>query len=159
MFPVQLEGQLVDVRELPQDEPGGRLSAPAAPVRSDYLFAVTHRQTGEPLGTVHLLIEDQAARRAALRLSLDEGQGEPGLGEEVLALLFRLGFAHLGLHRIAARCDPHNLPGRRLLEKGGMRLEGHLRHERQVDGSWRDDFLYAIVEDEWMGGPPPPLAD
>jgi ribosomal-protein-alanine N-acetyltransferase len=35
------------------------------------------------------------------------------------------------------------------MEKLGMRREGHLRACERVGESWRDQFLYAILAEEW----------
>jgi ribosomal-protein-alanine N-acetyltransferase len=36
-----------------------------------------------------------------------------------------------------------------VLEKAGMRREGHFREDTWQEGKWRDSFLYAILADEW----------
>jgi RimJ/RimL family protein N-acetyltransferase len=46
-------------------------------------------------------------------------------------------------------CDPENIGSRRVLEKIGMRLEGHLRENVRMRGNWRDSLVYAILEKEW----------
>jgi Acetyltransferase (GNAT) domain len=40
-------------------------------------------------------------------------------------------FGHLALHRIRAACDVDNHASARVLEKLGMRREGHLRQSRR----------------------------
>ncbi len=177
MYPIRLDGERAVLRELVSDDERPlaeiiridrgarwdpsplprwlreRIAASVAPERTDYALAITTQHSGELVGTARLRIEAPADRRAALWMLLIPEQQEQGAGVEALALLLHLGFARLGLHRIAARCDPQDLVARRVLDKGGMRLEGHLRHERRVAGSWRDELLYAIVEDEWNDGP------
>ena len=58
----------------------------------------------------------------------------------------------LSLHRIWATCDVDNRASARILEKVGMRREGHLRHSVRRKGEWRDSYLYAILEPEWQDG-------
>lgn len=66
-------------------------------------------------------------------------------------------FAAEGAHRVTARCDPRNAPSWRLLERVGMRREGHeLRCASFEDGPdgrpvWHDAFLYAVLAEEWPG--------
>ncbi len=62
--------------------------------------------------------------------------------------LLRFGFETLGLHRIHAIVEPENVASTRVLEKVGMRREGHLRDHRYAKGRWRDSLLYAILEGE-----------
>lgn len=58
-------------------------------------------------------------------------------------------------HRVTAHCDPRNARSWRLLDRVGMRREGH---ERQcasfTDGPdgrpvWHDASLYELLEQEW----------
>jgi RimJ/RimL family protein N-acetyltransferase len=61
------------------------------------------------------------------------------------------GFETLALHRISATCDVDNVASARVLEKLGMKREGHIRHTARRKGEWRDSYLYAILEPEWHG--------
>jgi len=37
----------------------------------------------------------------------------------------------------------------RVLERLGMRREGHLRESTWAKGEWTDDLLYAMLDHEW----------
>ena len=39
-----------------------------------------------------------------------------------------------------------------LLERLGMRREGHLRESTWAKGEWTDDLVYALLPDEWQSG-------
>ena len=52
-------------------------------------------------------------------------------------------------HRIYATCRPPNVASWRVMEKLGMRREGHLVQHRLIKGRWQDSYLYAILDDEW----------
>jgi len=39
-----------------------------------------------------------------------------------------------------------------LLERLGMRREGHLRESTWAKGEWTDDLVYALLHDEWQSG-------
>lgn len=60
-----------------------------------------------------------------------------------------------GTHRIEARCDPRNAASWRLLERLGMRREGHLhqaasfRRDANGDPIWHDTYIYAVLAEEW----------
>ena len=58
------------------------------------------------------------------------------------------GFGTLGLRRIWARINPGNDASCRVVEKAGLRREGHLRRCEFAAGEWRDLYLYAAVADE-----------
>jgi RimJ/RimL family protein N-acetyltransferase len=94
------------------------------------------------------------------RVSREHRQGEVGYvlhpdhqghgyASEAAALMMRLGFEELRLHRIVGRLDARNAPSARVLERLGMRREAHLHENEFVNGEWVDELVYAILADEW----------
>jgi RimJ/RimL family protein N-acetyltransferase len=75
-------------------------------------------------------------------------QGQ-GLATEAVRALVTAGFRELGLHRISARTGEDNVRSWRLMERLGMRREAHFRESHEVKGEWRDEFVYAVLADEW----------
>ena len=73
-----------------------------------------------------------------------------GYATEAALRLLKFGFQELGLRRITATCDTNNSSSVRVLEKLGMRREGHFLQDRWQKGKWRDSFLFALLEAEWM---------
>jgi RimJ/RimL family protein N-acetyltransferase len=59
------------------------------------------------------------------------------------------GFERLGLHRIWAQCVADNTASAHVLEKLGLRREGHFREHVYFKGRWWDSLVYAIVDCEW----------
>lgn len=72
-----------------------------------------------------------------------------GLATEAARALITFGFEVMGLHRISARTGRDNVRSWRLMERLGMRREGHYRESHQVKGEWRDEFVYAVLAHEW----------
>lgn len=60
-------------------------------------------------------------------------------------------------HRVIAMCNPLNTPSWKLLERLGMRREGHLcqniyfKRDENNQPIWLDTFEYAILASEWFG--------
>jgi RimJ/RimL family protein N-acetyltransferase len=75
--------------------------------------------------------------------------GGRGYATEAAAVMLRLGFDALGLHRIVGRLDGRNAASARLLARLGMRREAHFRESEIVKGEWTDEIVYALTEDEW----------
>jgi len=75
-------------------------------------------------------------------------QGQ-GLATEAAQALVDFGFSSMGLHRIVARTGKANTRSWRLMERLGMRREAHFHQSHQVRGEWDDEFVYAILADEW----------
>lgn len=69
-----------------------------------------------------------------------------GIALEALLLLKEYAFSELGLHRLQATCYAKNARSRRVLEKGGFRLEGTRKGARVKDGAWYDELLFAVTD-------------
>ena len=73
-----------------------------------------------------------------------------GLGYATEAVRAVLDYAFgRGAHRISADCDTRNAASVGLLERVGMRREGHLRASAWWKDEWTDEYLYAVLADEW----------
>jgi RimJ/RimL family protein N-acetyltransferase len=89
-----------------------------------------------PIGLVSLW--DRSVPHTAAELSIWVGAQyrDRGLGTEALRLALRFAFDDLDLHKVFLRVLDYNRRARRLYEKCGFVVEGHLREEMQVDGTW-----------------------
>ncbi len=74
-----------------------------------------------------------------------------GFATEASRELLTFGFQSLSLHRIVALCDVRHQASSHILEKLGMRREGHFRKDARKAGEWRDTYLYAALDEEWVG--------
>src|SRR5262245_15644715 len=116
--------------------------------RRDFELAITLRPNGELIGGCGFHISDPQNRTGWLGYILAREHWGQGYATETARALLRFGFEQFGLHRIWATCDPRNTASAHVLEKIGMRREGHLRENKLQRGSWRDSYLYAILEHE-----------
>lgn len=73
-----------------------------------------------------------------------------GYATEAAAVMLRLGFDQLGLHRIIGRLDARNSASARVLQRLGMRQEAHFQQNELVKGEWTDEAVYAILASEWF---------
>lgn len=72
-----------------------------------------------------------------------------GYGTETANKLLEIGFREIGLHRLYAKCNVNNNGSRKVMEKAGMIREGELREVRFKNGTWENEYLYAILVREW----------
>ncbi|HIZ19981.1 MAG TPA: GNAT family N-acetyltransferase [Firmicutes bacterium] len=78
-----------------------------------------------------------------------------GYAYESARALMDAAFESGKARRIVAACSPLNTASWRLLEKLGLRREGHLRqnvwYKRDREGRplWQDTYEYAILREEW----------
>lgn len=140
------------------DEAGSRaylaravLGARAQP-RRVYELAITIGDEGRFLGRVGLGIERVEHRDAQLWFVLRRDLWGRGIVSEAVAAMLGFGFSQLGLHRIWGDADPRNVGSLRVMEKQGMRKEGHLRENWWLKGEWCDSLIYAMLERDWAGG-------
>jgi ribosomal-protein-alanine N-acetyltransferase len=77
-----------------------------------------------------------------------------GLGymSEGLALVLRVGFGTLRLHRIEVNVQPANTPSISLVRRGGFTREGYSRRYVKIAGRWRDHERWALLAEDWRIG-------
>lgn len=101
------------------------------------------------IGSASVWTTSQADRCGELGYALHPDFWGRGYATLVAQALLRRGFADLGLERVAATCGPANTRSARVLEKAGLRLEGHLRGDKLVRGARRDSLVFArLVTDD-----------
>jgi RimJ/RimL family protein N-acetyltransferase len=119
--------------------------------RQKFQLAITLPESGELIGNCGIRVRDPAAREADIGYELDPRFWGRGYATEAARAMLAYGFGPLGLHRITADCLAENTASAHVLEKIGMRCEGHLREHVWMKGRWWDTLLYAILADEWRG--------
>ena len=79
-----------------------------------------------------------------------------GYAAEACRALLTQAFTQGNVHRVIAMCNPENIASWHLMERLGMRREGHLRkniwffkdeNDRPV---WQDTYEYALLREEFM---------
>jgi [ribosomal protein S5]-alanine N-acetyltransferase len=72
-----------------------------------------------------------------------------GYMSEGLALVLRVGFGALRLHRIEVNVQPMNTPSISLVRRGGFTREGFSRRYVKIAGRWRDHERWALLAEDW----------
>ena len=101
---------------------------------------------GWSLGTL-----DLENHEGEIRYILNRDFWGQGYGTETATALLRFGFEQLDLHRIVATCDRYNIGSAGVLEKVGMRGEGHFLEHKWEKGKWCDSYYFAMLLSEWAG--------
>ena len=115
-----------------------------------FQFAVEAKETGELVGDCALQVDGREPYRAELGFTLAREHQGKGFASEAVSRLLDYAFAYLDLHRIFALADCRNKPSWTLLERMGMRQEGHFLENVWFKGEWADEYLYAVLKDEWL---------
>lgn len=111
--------------------------------RQAYWFAITHPETGEPIGEIGLVGISWPNRRAGLSILVLPRSRRAGVGREAIELLVGWAQGELGLHRIEVHTLPENAPMQRLAEAAGFVREGVLRGYNFERGRFVDNVVYA----------------
>jgi RimJ/RimL family protein N-acetyltransferase len=125
------------------------------PFEQDKCFdlALEHKRDGGVIGLLSLIRRDHS--KAEIGWSLGIAHRGQGYVTEGAGALMAYGFATLGLHRIYATTSNINIMSWRVMERLGMRREGHLREAEYRDGEWIDVLIYGILDREWRAMAPP----
>jgi len=114
-----------------------------------FQFAVASRPAGQLIGDCAAMPHADDPRQCEIGFTIaSEHQGH-GYATEAADLLVGYLFGGRGKHRIAASCDARNGASAAVLERLGMRREGHLRESTWANGEWTDVLLYGLLHDEW----------
>jgi ribosomal-protein-alanine N-acetyltransferase len=116
--------------------------------RRNYTLAIVVRNENELIGSCSICVSNLDNREGWIGYCLNRRFWGKGYATEAANALVDFGFKKLNLHRIFATCDPANTASAHVLEKIGMKREGHMREHMWARGKWRDSLLYAILEHE-----------
>jgi len=115
-----------------------------------FQFAIESKATQDLIGDCALRVDEHEPYRAEIGFTLARAHQGKGFASEAVSVLLDYAFDTLGLHRVVAIADCRNTPSVALLERVGMRREGHFLENVWFKGGWADEYLYAVLKDEWL---------
>jgi len=104
----------------------------------------------EPAGWITLVVTNWEHGLAEIGYALSSGYQRRGLMVEALNLLLADIFFRTCIERIEARCSIENVGSQKVLTKLGFRREGTLRGYFVLQGERIDNYLYAILRDDFV---------
>jgi RimJ/RimL family protein N-acetyltransferase len=118
--------------------------------REEVSLAVEHVADARVIGSIRLAASDRDNLAGDVGYSLNSAYWRQGYATEAARALIDVGFKTLGLHRIWAECDTQNVGSWGVMQRLGMRREGHFRDGKLIKGAWRNRYLYAVLAEEWI---------
>ncbi len=115
-----------------------------------FQIAIELKETGMLIGDCYFTINEHDDRQAEIGYSLSRAYQGRGFATEAVSCFLTYAFLTFDLHRIIAITDCENAASVALLERLGMRREGHFLQNVWFKGKWGDEYLYAILKEEWM---------
>lgn len=122
-----------------------------AEIQTSYIFCLDLFDTKQFIGLIALNIGKPNYRTAEVWFKIHKDFWGKGYTTEALTKLLEVGFNDLSLHRIEAGCAVENIASSRVLEKVGMKKEGMKRKKLPIRGEWKDNYFYAILEEDFFG--------
>lgn len=116
--------------------------------------AIALRTTNEIVGDIAMKLQRHDPRQAVIGFTVARQHQRRGYAHEMVSALFDHFFQVIGLHRVSADCDPRNAASWGLMESLGMRREAHHRQSMWFKGAWTDEYIYAILREEWRQARP-----
>jgi RimJ/RimL family protein N-acetyltransferase len=117
-----------------------------------FQLAIELKENSLLIGDLGLSVSAEYPYQAEIGFTLSQPYQKKGLATEAVSRLFDFLFSDLSLHRVIAITDTRNAPSIALLEHLGMRREAHFKQSYRDASQWTDEFLYAILEQEWIRG-------
>ncbi len=112
--------------------------------------AIELKATNVLIGDCYFTINIHDHRQAEIGFTLSREYQGCGYATEAVSSFLNYAFHTLDLHRIIAITDCENIASVALLERLGMRREGHFIQNIWFKGKWGDEYLYAILKEEWL---------
>ncbi|MBH8573026.1 GNAT family N-acetyltransferase [Nostocaceae cyanobacterium CENA369] len=114
------------------------------------VFAVHHIADAKIIGEVGINLLPKAQSKGEIGWSLHPNYQGRGYATQAAQVLLNYGFAQRNLHRITSICDTRNTASYMLMERLGMRREGHLKQSQLIKGLWQNEYIYALLREEWL---------
>ena len=102
------------------------------------------------VGEVGLRLAPKRFRMGEIHYNLIPDKWGKGYGLEATLAILRFGFFSLNLHRIEAGVAVDNQSSIKLLERMGMIREGVKRKILPLKSGWSDNYIYAILEEDFL---------
>lgn len=118
--------------------------------RKLYLWKILLKDTNEFIGIAGMNLALNKFKLGEIYYKLLPSKWGNGYATEVSKTLIISGFEDFKLHKVEAGVATENIASIRVLEKSGMTREGLRRKILPIRGEWKDNFHYAIVEDDPM---------
>ncbi len=115
-----------------------------------FQVAIELKATGELIGDCYFMIQAFDHCQAEIGFTLSRAYQGFGYAAEAVSSFLDYAFHTFNLHRVIAITDIENKASVALLERLGMRREGHFIQNIWFKGKWGDEYLYAILKEEWL---------
>ena len=115
-------------------------------------WTIRESKSGDFVGEIGICLAATRFRMGEIYYNLSPTLWGNGYGLESCQAVLRFAFTNLRLHRIEAGVAVENARSIRLLKRLGMTQEGRKRKILPLQTGWSDNFIFAILKEEFMPG-------
>ncbi len=134
-----------DTREALHESISTQLEIP----RTLFRLAITIPPSNFVKGVIKISSQNSRIREWEVGWAVHPDEWGKGYATEAARKVIDWAFRELNLHRVVAFCHVNNTASVRVMQKLGMQQDGRLRETRRLNGTWWDEFVYAILDKEW----------
>lgn len=116
--------------------------------RKSYNWKVLLKGSENVIGLAGITLSLDRFNLGEIYFEVDPAFWGNGYATEVSKTLIRIGFEDFHLHKVEAGVATENIRSIKVLGKSGMTREGLRRKILPICGEWKDNYHYAIVEDD-----------
>lgn len=117
--------------------------------RTVYRMAITIRPEDNVKGVIKISRHHEKNREWEVGWAVHPDEWGKGYATEAAWHVIDWAFREFNLHRVVAYCHACNAASVRVMEKLGMKFEGRMREVRWLNGAWWDEYVYAVLDQEW----------
>ncbi len=114
------------------------------------MFGIIDKNENKLIGDCSIKTCLDEPRTGEIGCSVSPDYQGRGYAKEALSLILDYEFKVKNMHRIKGITDVRNKASVRLMTALGMRKEGHFIKNIYFKGSWGDEYLFAILQEEWL---------
>ena len=112
-------------------------------------FIIADKSSDKYLGQIDLQTIDWKNRSARIGIVLGVDSRNRGYGTDAIKTLVSYCFEEMNLNRIDLTVKDYNTNAIRCYEKCGFKVEGRMKKTFYFRGEYRDNFIMAVLKDEW----------
>jgi [ribosomal protein S5]-alanine N-acetyltransferase len=124
------------------------IEAQNSEIRKSCFWKIVKKDSEEFIGVAGMILSADKFKLGEICYKLLPSQWGQGYATEVAKTLMKSGFDDFHLHKVEAGVATENIRSIRVLEKSGMTRESLRRKILPIRGEWKDNYHYAIVEDD-----------
>ena len=117
--------------------------------RTKYFFTVLEKSSDRTIGSCGITVNEKPVNGGIGEIGyilLKEFWGN-GYATEIARRLIDYCFTELKLHKIVTHCDSDNTASEQVMIRCGMIKEGEIKKCRYVNGVWKDELQYTLIDD------------